>query len=225
MLLQSVCSQRTATVNGMTAASPERIAPTYRQEQALATRARIQAAARRLFARDGYRMTTMAAIAQAAGVAPRTVYTAFGAKREILSAICETWLEEAHAREIVAAAIAEPSPAATVAHAAHFLRSLFETGYDVVVLFDAAQAEDPETRAMLRAKLDGRNHVQNLIVASLGDNLTTPLGTAQAVYRALAATGIYQELVVESGWSIDQYEQWVADQLSLQLLGKKRRRN
>lgn len=201
------------------------MALTYRQEQALATRDRIQAAARRLFARDGYRMATMSAIAQEAGVAPRTVYTAFGAKREILSAICERWLEEAHAREIVAVAIAEPSPAATIAHAAHFLRSLFETGYDVVVLFDAAQAEDPETRAMLRAKLDGRNHVQNLIVASLGDSLIVPLGTAQAVYRALAATGVYQELVVESGWSIEEYEHWVADQLSHQLLGKKRRRN
>lgn len=209
----------------MTAASTEPMALTYRQEQALATRDRIQAAARRLFARDGYRMATMSAIAQEAGVAPRTVYTAFGAKREILSAICERWLEEAHAREIVAVAIAEPSPAATIAHAAHFLRSLFETGYDVVVLFDAAQAEDPETRAMLRAKLDGRNHVQNLIVASLGDSLIVPLGTAQAVYRALAATGVYQELVVESGWSIEEYEHWVADQLSHQLLGKKRRRN
>ncbi len=166
----------------------------------------------------------MAAIAQEAGVAARTVYTSFGAKREILSAICERWLEEAHARDLVAAAVAEPSPAATIIYAARFLRSLFETGYEVVVLFDAAQAEDSETRAMLRAKLDGRNHVQDLIVASLGDSLIIPLGTAQAIYRALAATGIYQELVVESGWAVDEYEDWVADQLSLQLLGKKRRR-
>lgn len=208
----------------MAGVSTEPAALTYRQQQALATRDRIQAAARRLFARDGYRMTTMAAIAQEAGVAPRTVYTSFGAKREILSAICERWLAEAHARQISAAAIAEPNPAATLAHAAHFLRSLFETGYDVVVLFDAAQAEDPRTRAMLRAKLDGRNHIQNLIVASLADSLITPLATAQAIYRALAATGIYQELVIESQWSIDAYEQWVADQLSLQLLGNRRRR-
>ena len=46
----------------------------------------------RLFGVHGYRMTSMAAIAQEAGVAERTVYTVFGAKREILSAICETWL-------------------------------------------------------------------------------------------------------------------------------------
>jgi len=193
---------------------------TYRQEQARATRERIAAAARALFAVHGYRMTSMAAIAQEAGVAERTVYTAFGAKREILSAICETWLEDAHAREIVAAAVAEPDAGATIGLAAHFLRSLFETGHDVMVLFDAAAAEDPQTKAMLRAKLEGRNHVQGLIIDSLADDLVVPLPTAGAIYRALAAVGIYQELVVESGWSIEDYEHWLVEELARQLLGR-----
>jgi AcrR family transcriptional regulator len=192
---------------------------TYRQEQAQATRDRICLAARRLFAVEGYRMTSVAAIAQEAGVAERTVYAAFGAKREILSALCETWLEEAHARELVAAAVAEPDAMGTVRLAARFLRALFETGYDVMVLFEAASAEDPQTRAMLRAKLEGRNHVQNLIISSVQDQLVLPLPAAQAVYRAFAAVGIYQELVVESGWTIDQYEHWLLDQLATQLLG------
>ncbi|HMM96247.1 TetR/AcrR family transcriptional regulator [Phycicoccus sp.] len=196
--------------------SPKR---TYREEQAQATKDRICAAARRLFADQGYRMTSVAAIAAEAGVAERTVYAAFGAKREILSAICETWLEDAHARELVAAAVDEPDPLGTLRLAARFLRALFETGYDVMVLFDAASAEDPQTRAMLRAKLEGRNHVQNLIIDSVKDHLVVPLPAAQAVYRALAAVGVYQELVVESGWTIDQYEQWVLTQLAGQLLG------
>src|SRR6478735_11974827 len=191
---------------------------TYRQAQARATRERIATAARALFGVHGYRMTSMAAIAQEAGVAERTVYTVFGAKREILSAICETWLEDAHARQIVTMAVAEPDPMATIRHAAHFLRSLFETGHDVMVLFEAASAEDPQTRAMLRAKLEGRNHVQNLIVESVRESLTLPLPAAQAIYRALAAVGVYQELVVESGWTIDQYEDWVRRQLTSQLL-------
>jgi len=192
---------------------------TYREEQAQATRDRICVAARRLFAVEGYRMTSVAAIAAEAGVAERTVYAAFGAKREILSAICEAWLEDAHARELVAAAVAEPDPRRTLELAARFLRSLFETGFDVMVLFDAASAEDPQTRAMLRAKLEGRNHVQNLIIDSVRDHLALPLPAAQAIYRALAAVGVYQELVVESGWTIDQYEQWVLAQLAGQLLG------
>jgi AcrR family transcriptional regulator len=192
--------------------------PSYRQEQAQATRDRICAAARRLFAVDGYQMTSVAAIAKEAGVAERTVYSAFGAKREILSAICESWLEEAHARELVAAAVAEPDPMGTLRLAARFLRALFETGHDVMVLFEAASAEDPLTRAMLRAKLEGRNHVQNLVVESMRADLVLPLPAAQAIYRALAAVGVYQELVVESGWSIDEYERWILDQLARQLL-------
>jgi AcrR family transcriptional regulator len=192
---------------------------TYREEQAQATRDRICVAARRLFAVEGYRMTSVAAIAAEAGVAERTVYAAFGAKREILSAICEAWLEDAHARELVAAAVAEPDPRRTLELAARFLRSLFETGFDVMVLFDAASAEDPQTRAMLRAKLEGRNHVQNLIIDSVRDHVALPLPAAQAIYRALAAVGVYQELVVESGWTMDQYEQWVLAQLAGQLLG------
>lgn len=104
--------------------------------------------------------------------------------------------------------------------AARFLRALFETGYDVMVLFEAASAEDPETRAMLRAKLEGRNRAQNLIIDSVRDDLVVPLPTAQAVYRALAAVGVYQELVIESGWTIDQYEDWVRHQLAGQLSGE-----
>ena len=193
--------------------------PTYREEQAQATRDRICAAARRLFGRDGYRMTSVAAIAAEAGVAERTVYAAFGAKREILSAICEAWLEDARARELVGEAVAEPDPLDTIRLAARFLRALFETGHDVMVLFDAASAEDPQTRAMLRAKLEGRNQVQNLIIDSVRDHLVLPVPAAQAIYRALAAVGVYQELVVESGWTIDAYETWVCDQLATQLLG------
>ena len=192
---------------------------TYRQRQAAATRVRIAEAARRLFGEHGYRMTTMEAIAAEAGVAPRTVYTAYGAKREILSAICERWLEQAQARPIIAAALAEPEPGRVLRIAAFFLRSLHEHGFDVVQLFDAAAAEDLATRDMLRAKLAGRNEVQDLMIASIGPALALPLVAAQAIYRALAAPGIYLELVVESGWSDEQYEDWLAEQLCRQLLG------
>jgi hypothetical protein len=35
----------------------------------------------------------------------------------------------------------------------------------------------------------------------------------QAVYRALAAPGVYRELVEESGWTPDEFERWVGDAL------------
>ena len=53
---------------------------TRRREQAAATRREILEAAQRLFERDGYVATTMAAIAAEAGVALKTVYLAFETK-------------------------------------------------------------------------------------------------------------------------------------------------
>lgn len=199
-------------------ASPVKPQPTYRQQQAQATKDRIADAARRLFAADGYGATSMEVIAEAAGVAVRTVYAAFGAKREILSLICERWLEDANARELAGQVLSEPDPARRLRGAAHWLRALYSAGFDVVMIFEAATDESPETRALLRSKLAGRNEVMDAIIASLADHLSVPVPQAQAMYRALAAPGVYRELVEESGWTPDDFERWVGDTLERNLM-------
>lgn len=198
--------------------SPVKPRPTYRQLQAQATRERIADAARRLFGAEGYGATSMEAIAREAGVAPRTVYTAFRTKREILSFICERWLERAGARELAGQVLAEPEPAARLRGAAHWLRVLYSAGFDVVLIFEAATDESPETRALLRSKLAGRNEVMDAMIASLEGHLAVPLLQAQAMYRALAAPGVYRELVEESGWSPEDFERWVGDTLQRNLM-------
>lgn len=194
-------------------------ASAYRREQAEATRVRIAEAARRLFARDGYGSTSMDAIAKAAGVADRTVYTAFGAKREILNLICELWLARAGARELAETILAEPDARARLRGAAHWLTTLYSTDFDVVRILDAAIDEDTETQTLLRGKLRGRNRVMDALIASLGDDLAIPRADAQAVFRAYAAAGVYGELVTASGWSPERFESWLAATLEAQLLG------
>lgn len=190
----------------------------YRQEQALATRNRIAVAAQALFARNGYAVTSIDAIAREAGVATRTVYASFGAKREILNLICERWLERARARELAQEVLAEPDALARILGAAHWLTVLYSTDFDVVRILDAAADEDAETQALLRSKLRGRNRVMDSIMASVEDDLAVPLAEAQSVYRALAATGVYRELVVDSGWGADRFEAWLGRMLTDQLL-------
>lgn len=199
-------------------APPVKPRPTYRQLQAQATRERIAEAARRLFGADGYGATSMEAIARGAGVAPRTVYTAFGTKREILSLICERWLEQAGARELAGQVFAERDPLRRLRGAAHWLRVLYSAGFDVVLIFEAATDESPETRALLRSKLAGRNEVMDAMIASLEGHLAVPVPHAQAMYRALAAPGVYRELVEESGWSPEDFERWVSDTLQRNLM-------
>jgi AcrR family transcriptional regulator len=194
-------------------ARPVKPQSSYRQEQAAATRARIAEAARRLFATAGYGATSMEAIAAEAGVAVRTVYAAFGAKREILSLICERWLEQARAQQRAAEVLAEPDPARRLRGAAGWLRALYEAGFDVVMIFEAATDESAQTRALLRSKLAGRDQVMDAIIASLEGHLRAPVHEVQTVYRALAAPGVYRELVEESGWPPEAFERWVADTL------------
>src|SRR5438094_8661699 len=88
----------------------------HRRAQAAATRRAILDAARRLFERDGYAATTMAAIAAEAGVALKTVYVAFETKSGVLRALWNLSLrgdegeapvaERAWYREV----LAEPDP-------------------------------------------------------------------------------------------------------------------
>ena len=191
---------------------------TYRQEQAKATRVRIAEAARALFAADGYGATSIDAIAKQAGVATRTVYSAFGTKREILSLICDLWLQRAGARELAGEVLAETEPAAKLRKASHWLTNLYSAGFDVVLIFEAATDESAETRALLRSKLAGRNEVMDAIIASMKQHLAVPVKQAQAIYRALAAPGVYRELVTESGWTTGEFEDWVATSLERQLL-------
>src|SRR3954466_14799599 len=72
---------------------PEAVKPTRRydstrrREQAAATRLEILEAAQRLFEREGYGATTMAAVAAEAGVALKTVYLAFETKAGLLRAL------------------------------------------------------------------------------------------------------------------------------------------
>src|SRR5215469_15981229 len=60
---------------------------TRRRAQAAATRREILDAAQRLFERQGYAATTMAAVAAEAGVALKTVYVAFATKPRVLQGL------------------------------------------------------------------------------------------------------------------------------------------
>src|SRR3954454_3324445 len=71
---------------------PRRYRSTVRQEQAARARAQIVAAAGELFLDQGYPRTTVKQIAERAGVAPDTVYAAFGSKIRVLTALIDARL-------------------------------------------------------------------------------------------------------------------------------------
>jgi hypothetical protein len=89
--------------------------------------------------------------------------------------------EQAQARERAEEVLAEPDPVRRLRGAAGWLRALHTAGFDVVLIFEAATDESPETRALLRSKLAGRNQVMDAMIASLDRHLRVSLPEAQAV--------------------------------------------
>ena len=194
----------------------------YRKQQALATRARIAVAARRLFSEQGYAATPIAGIAAEAGVAVSTVYAIFGNKRSILAAICEAWLEEAQIRPLLAQALADGDVRHRLATAAQWTRRQWERGADVVPLLDAAAKDDPDVATMLAGWIEDKSRAMAHFVASLEGALRPGLDTGRAsdLFDALTIAELYRDLVTRSGWLPDEYEQWLADTLAWQLLGQ-----
>ena len=113
--------------------------------------------------------------------------------------------------------LALPNPIERLRRSAGWLTALYSTDFDVVRVLDAATDEDAETRHLLAAKLRGRNRVMDQLIASIEPELNIPLSDAQAVFRAYAAAGVYDALVIDAGWPPERFESWLADALISQL--------
>jgi len=194
----------------------------YRQLQAEETRRRIAASARRLFAERGYGSASIDAIAEDVGVAVRTVYAAFGNKMAILGAICEAWLTEADVRTLVQEASEAKAPREVLALLARASRRQWESGGDILEILQAAAAIDADIAALVRGWSGDREAGMSVAVKKVSAQLRAGLDLrrANAIVRALTAPAVYQSLVGESGWSPKQYEEWLAESLAMQLLGR-----
>jgi AcrR family transcriptional regulator len=194
----------------------------YRQLQAQETKRRIAAAARRVFSDGGYAASSIEHVAREAGVAVRTVYAAFGGKKQILAAICDQWLAESGVQEIGEQVMRETDAVRRLALIAHLDRRQWEEGQDVLPMLEAAAASDVEVARMLAGWTDVRaGHLREAVRLIAGD-LRPGLGweEAAATLRGLSAPGVYAELVTGEGWTPDRYERWLAALLARELLGR-----
>lgn len=203
-----------------------------RREQAAATRRDILEAAQRLFEDRGYAATTMAAIADEAGVAPKTVYLAFEAKSGLLRALWHLRLrgdeddvpvgQRAWYLEI----LDEPDPERQLRLTARNSRLVkVRAGALLKVIRSAASAE-PET-AQLWARIQKEFYEnQRAIVKALAakDAIRPGLGVDRAadILWTLNHPDVWHLLVGERGWTPEEYEQWFGDSACSQLLAEPR---
>ena len=193
---------------------------THRQRQALATQKLIVDTAQELFLEQGYTATSIEAIAAKAGVAVSTVYAIFTNKRGILRAIRQAWHDESGQREIFSEATQQSDPKRRLELAAHATRRQWEVGATMIRIYAGAAAVDKEAAAELKEALEGRRAALTHFIEEMAPMLRPGLDVAQAaaIFRSLTLAEIYQELVVQDGWSPDEYEAWLAEALHQQLL-------
>ena len=199
-----------------------------RREQAAATRRDILDAAQRLFEKHGYPATSMAAIAAEAGVALKTVYAAFETKRGVLLALWHVLLrgdeepvpvqERAWFREV----LQEPDPARQLRLNARNSRAVKERAAGLLEILRTAAPTDPELAELWsRIQADFYDN-QRAIVEILHSSgaLRPGLDVARAtdIMWTLNHPNLYRLLVVDRGWAVAHYEEWLADAFCSQLL-------
>jgi AcrR family transcriptional regulator len=199
-----------------------------RQLQALATRRAILDTAQALFERDGYVATTMDAIAAEAGVALKTVYSAFVTKSGLLRALWDLLLkgdtddapvaQRAAYREV----LEEPDPErklrlnARNARAAKVrigpilsvIRSASMVDDDCANLWNLIQTDFYANQRVIVEDIDRRG--------GLRPGLTVTVATD--ILWTLNHPDTWLLLHNERGWNPDQFETWFADITCDQLL-------
>ena len=196
-----------------------------REEQAAQTRARIVAAAGDLFEGNGYARTTIAAIADKAGVAADTVYAAFGTKARILTALIDDRLAppgtasvldrpEAHAVRD------EPDQRKQVQAFARDIAQLSERVRPVYEIMRTASAVEPQMAKIFREMDDYRLHNMRQFatwIAATG-RLRMEVDRAAETIWAIASPDVARLLCDARGFTRDQYAQWLDDTLTRVLL-------
>src|SRR5918992_3745184 len=196
---------------------------TLRARHSDVTRSEILAAARRLFARQGFAATAMRPIAAEAGVAVQTIYSTFGSKQGLLLALVDAAREQTDVPELGERMVSSDDPLEVVRLAAHIRRQTLERCGDIVATFREGAAGDPEGAAAYeegqRRTREGLGRLCSRLEA-LGA-LRSGLSHKHAVDQvaAMFSAEIYEELTGHrSGWSPDEYEHWLSERLSEILL-------
>jgi AcrR family transcriptional regulator len=199
-----------------------------RRAQADATRRDILQATQRLFETNGYAATTMADIAMEAGVALKTVYLAFQTKSGLLRTLWNLLLrgdesdrpvaerrwyldvleEKDPKRQLHLNARNSAAGKQRISGILEVIRSAAAVDPDVAELWQRIQTDYHANQRAIVERLHQRRHLrQGLDVERAADILWT-----------INHPNNWQLLVVDRGWTPDQYEQWTGDLGCAQLL-------
>ncbi|TFC96943.1 MULTISPECIES: TetR/AcrR family transcriptional regulator [Cryobacterium] len=193
-----------------------------RDAQSLATRALIVRSALHLMLERGYIPTTIVAIASEAGVAVQTVYNSVGGKAAILSAVLDLASVQPIDDDIDAAPLrsrigSAGSAAEVVRILTEWIADLNERTSGVHRVISQASGVDTDI-----TELETRRSTQRLmqygeVATALRSRHSLRAGLsdheAAAAVWSLGHPHVYRSLVLDLGWSVPAYRDWLGKAL------------
>jgi AcrR family transcriptional regulator len=216
-----VAASKTGTSKTGTGARTDGGKRTYasplRARRAAETKEQLIRTATDLFLARGWAGTGVRDVAREAGVAVETLYSHYASKRKLFDAVVDQAVVGDDAPIAVAErpeflALAEGSRPDRIAAAASLITSIHERTAPFARLIREAATSDAEIAGVLH---DTRERQRADIAAGLALILGRPPTVAErdGVW-AILALEVHDLLRRESGWSRDDYEQWVSETLA-----------
>ncbi len=204
-----------------------------RRERARASRKEILSEARSSFLASGYAGTTMAAIAASAGVSVETLYGTWGSKAGLVQALLREALrgeDDAppfEQSDAIKAVIAEPLPRAQLELYGRLLGEIQPKLAPIVRLLREGAAADRRLGEAYEQhkqdRLEAMQRFAELLQSRRALRRDLSVEQTRDILWTMNSAELYELLVEERGWSLQQYGKWIASMLAAALLAPTRR--
>ncbi|MGV9670098.1 TetR/AcrR family transcriptional regulator [Gordonia sp. NPDC003504] len=198
-----------------------------RRERARETRRRIVAAATKAFERDGF-AATIADIAREAEVSPETVYKGFDGKAGLLKEA----FDQAIAGDDKPVPIAERPETAVIdaePDARTKIRMYASVGTEraarvsrLMPVIRAGAAQEPKLARLydelLGQRLAGMTALATTLMSTGEVRSGITVEHARDVLWTLIAPEVFDMLVIQRGWSLEDYQEWLIRSMTAELL-------
>ena len=191
-----------------------------RREQAQARRRAVVVAARALFERDGFRPTTIAAVAERAGVSAESIYKGFGTKAALAKAVFDFVIAgddepvPVWRRSEADAIRAEPDVRRKIMLYSRGLAARQQRSAKVQVLIRDGGHTDQSLAALwqqlLAERLTGMTMLGRHLIESGQLGKGVELDEVRDILWTYTAVELYELLVLERGWPLERYAEWIA---------------
>jgi len=200
-----------------------------RRERAKATQRRIVKAADKLFSEQGYVGTTMAQVAEAAGVAVQTVYFAFNTKAALLSRAYQLAVGGEPEPRVpqeqpwYAAMAVEPGILPALRHLVTGVGEIMRRVTPLYLIARVAADEDPDAARMMAVnqelRANGYKEALELLRAKAEFRPGLTLERATDLLLLFVGMDAYDTLVNSRGWSHEEWVDWTVSVVAEQIFG------